>query len=229
MSIQTTITTILTGKALPYTRKGSFSGIAKSPRQQVAVTELGLVGDEQGDPRVHGGPEKAIHHYPFDHYAEWVQELGPVPLLQSPGAFGENFSSHGWTESTVCLGDCFRIGTATLQVSQGRMPCWKLNDRFGVKTLSLRMQQSGRTGWYYRVLEGGTLVSGDRLHLVERSHPEWSVARLASVLFTGAVDKEQIQECLQLPLTASWRRTLERRLDKGQVEDWSPRLQGPQG
>lgn len=228
MSIQTTITTILTGKAVPYTRKDSFSAISKSPRSEVAVTELGVVGDEQGDPRVHGGPDKAIHHYPFDHYAEWARELGPLALLQAPGAFGENFSTLGWTEETVCLGDCFRVGSVTLQVSQGRMPCWKLNDRFAVKDMSLRVQQSGRTGWYYRVLEAGTLVTGDRLELVERRYPAWSVARVASVLFTTEFDTEQVQQCLGLPLTASWRRTLERRLEKRQIEDWKPRLQGPQ-
>ncbi|AWM92533.1 MOSC domain-containing protein [Pseudomonas sp. 31-12] len=227
MSDHPTIKTILTGKAVPYTRRGSLSGILKSPCHQVAVTEMGLVGDEQGDPRVHGGPEKAIHHYPFDHYSAWVRELGPIALLQAPGAFGKNLSTLGWTEETVCLGDCFKVGTVTLQISQGRMPCWKLNDRLAVKDMSLRVQRSGRTGWYYRVLEGGTIVTGDRIALVERRYPAWTVARVASVLFSSGFSKEQIEECLGLPLTASWRRTLEKRLEKSQIEDWNPRLEGP--
>lgn len=227
MSDSTTITAILTGKAAPYTRKGSLSGILKTPRHEVSVTKMGLVGDEQGDRRVHGGPEKAIHHYPYDHYSAWARELGPLAVLQKPGAFGENLSTLGWTEDTVCLGDCFQVGTVTLQISQGRMPCWKLNDRFAVKDMSLRVQQSGRTGWYYRVLEGGTLVTGDRIELVERRYPAWSIARVASVLFSSDLNKEQIEECLSLPLTESWRRTLDKRLEKKQIEDWGPRLQGP--
>ncbi|MGH8383779.1 MOSC domain-containing protein [Pseudomonas sp.] len=221
--------TVLTGKAVPFTRPGTNSAIAKQPRSgELAVTELGLTGDEQGDLRVHGGKDKAIHHYPREHYALWSAELGEHPLLQAPGAFGENLSTYGWTEQTVCLGDRLRVGTALLEISQGRMPCWKLNDRFGVKDMSLRVQQSGRTGWYYRVLEEGVLAAGASFELLARPHPQWSVARLSAVLFDKRVDAEVIRQCLELPLVASWRRTLERRLEKTEVEDWSPRLQGAQ-
>lgn len=229
MSIQTTLNTVLTGKAVPYTRKGTVSGIAKLPREgSIVVTELGMVGDEQGDLRHHGGPDKAIHHYPFEHYATWAQELGEHPMLQSPGAFGENFSTVGWTEDSVCLGDCFRVGSVVVQVSQGRMPCWKLNDRFDVKNMSLQVQQSGRTGWYYRVLQPGTLTAGDEIELIERRYGEWSVGRIASVLFAQNVDVNLLRECLELPLTPSWQRTLEKRLEQKSVEDWKPRLEGPQ-
>ncbi|MNC44613.1 6-N-hydroxylaminopurine resistance protein [compost metagenome] len=90
------------------------------------------------------------------------------------------------------------------------MPCWKLSDRFAVTDMALRVQQSGRTGWYYRVLEPGVVKAGDRLQVVERAHGEWSLAR----------------ECLELPLVASWRRTLERRVEVREVEDWASRLEG---
>lgn len=218
---------LLTGRAEPFTRPGSRSGIAKVPRQEaLAVTTLGLAGDEQGDLRVHGGVEKAIHHYPREHYAAWLAELGEHPLLMQPGAFGENFSTTGWTEDDVCLGDLIRAGSALLQVSQGRMPCWKLSDRFGVANLALRVQQSGRTGWYYRVLQEGVVGVGDRLQVVERTHVDWSLNRLSAVLFDKRVEPELLRECLALPLVPSWRRTLERRLEKAEVEDWAPRLQG---
>jgi MOSC domain-containing protein YiiM len=219
--------TLLTGKAVPFSRPGSFSAIAKTPsRASLQVTELGLVDDEQGDLRIHGGVEKAIHHYPREHYAAWVAELGENPILEAPGAFGENFSTLGWTEQTVCLGDRVRVGSVLLEISQGRMPCWKLNDRFAVKDMSLRVQQTGRTGWYYRVIQPGTLAAGDRLELIERPCPQWSIARVSSVLFSSAIDADLIRECLTLPLAPSWRRTLERRLEKAQVEDWGPRLEG---
>ncbi|MFN3768176.1 MAG: MOSC domain-containing protein [Ectopseudomonas guguanensis] len=218
---------LLTGRAQPFTRPGSRSGIAKVPSQEaLAVTTLGLAGDEQGDLRVHGGVEKAIHHYPREHYAAWLAELGEHPLLMQPGAFGENFSTTGWTEDDVCLGDLIRAGSALLQVSQGRMPCWKLSDRFGVANLALRVQQSGRTGWYYRVLQEGVVGVGDPLQVVERIHPDWPLSRLSAVLFDKRVEPELLRECLALPLVPSWRRTLERRLEKAEVEDWAPRLQG---
>ncbi|QOD00817.1 MOSC domain-containing protein [Pseudomonas putida] len=219
--------TLLTGHAQDFTRPGSRSAIAKSPRrEELLISTLGVADDEQGDTRIHGGVDKAIHHYPREHYASWAIELGDHPLLTRAGAFGENFSTVGWTEQDVCLGDRMRAGTALLEVSQGRMPCWKLSDRFGINDLALRMQQSGRTGWYYRVLEEGTIAAGSSLQLVERTHAEWSLARLAEVLFDKQIDLRLLRECLALPLTPSWRRTLEKRLNQRQVEDWSPRLQG---
>ncbi|NMZ01512.1 MOSC domain-containing protein [Pseudomonas proteolytica] len=219
--------TLLTGRVQPFTRPGTQSAIDKQPQQgQLKVCTLGLHGDEQGDLRVHGGVEKAIHHYPLEHYARWADELGAHPLLTQPGAFGENFSTTGWSEHDVCLGDRIRVGTALLEVSQGRMPCWKLSDRFAVANLALRVQQSGRTGWYYRVLEEGVVSAGDSLQRVERPFAEWSLARLSAVLFDKQVETELLRECLALPLVPSWRRTLERRLEKGMTEDWGPRLQG---
>ncbi|MFB4392125.1 MULTISPECIES: MOSC domain-containing protein [unclassified Pseudomonas] len=218
---------LLTGVARPFTRPGSHSAIHKQPRQGPRkVTTLGIEGDEQGDLRVHGGIEKAIHHYPREHYAAWAEELGEHPLLAQPGAFGENFSSTGWHEADVCLGDRIRVGSALLEVSQGRLPCWKLNDRFAVAQMSLRVQHSGRTGWYYRVLEEGLVQAGERLELVERPFGEWSVARLSAVLFDKRLEPELLRECLALPLVPSWRKTLQRRLDQRELEDWTPRLEG---
>ncbi|MBA1205116.1 MOSC domain-containing protein [Pseudomonas capeferrum] len=220
---------LLTGRARPYTRAGTRSAIDKrsqtGPRK---VTLLGIEGDEQGDLRVHGGVEKAIHHYPHEHYGAWADELGEHGLLARPGAFGENFSTRGWSEADVCLGDRIRIGTALLEVSQGRLPCWKLDDRFGVERMALRMQQNGRTGWYYRVLEEGQVQVGDRLRLVERPHPDWSIARLSAVLFDKRLEAALLEECLALPLVPSWRKTLQRRLEQRQVEDWTSRLHGRQ-
>ncbi|PMY66423.1 MULTISPECIES: MOSC domain-containing protein [Pseudomonas] len=222
-----TLDALLTGRAVAYSRPGSMSAIAKAPRTgSLQVGPLGLLEDEQGDLRVHGGTEKAIHHYPREHYAAWAAELGPHALLEQPGAFGENFSSHGWTEQNVCLGDRVRVGSVLLEVSQGRMPCWKLNDRFAVKDMSLRVQQSGRTGWYYRVLEAGSLSAGDVLQQVERPFEQWPLSRLSAVLFSREVAVEEIRLCLELPLVPSWRRTLERRVEQAAVEDWGPRLLG---
>ena len=219
---------LLTGKAQPYTRPGSHSGIAKQPRtDKVWISPIGLEGDEQGDLRVHGGPDKAVHHYAFEHYALWRDELGALPLLEAPGAFGENISTRGLTEAEVCLGDRFTLGSALLEVSQGRQPCWKLNDRFGVADMARRVQSTGRSGWYYRVLRPGLAQAGDVLTLVERPHADWPLQRLADLLYQRVLSPALLEPALALPLVPSHRKLIERRMALGAVEDWSRRINGP--
>ena len=219
---------LLAGKVRAYTRPGTLSGIDKQPLAgEVHIGELGLLGDEQGDPRVHGGPDKAVHHYAFDHYARWRDELGPLPPLETPGAFGENISTRGLTEAEVCLGDRFILGSALLEISQGRQPCWKLNDRFGVADMARRVQATGRSGWYYRVLRPGLTLAGDALTLVERPHPDWSLQRINRLFYARTLDPAQLEPLLALPLVPSHRKLVERRLQQGAVEDWGKRIDGP--
>ncbi len=144
--------------------RGTMSAIRKS---QVSapwhITDAGLVRDEQADLVHHGGRDKAIHQYPRDHYASWIAELPSLGEHDfAPGAFGENLSIANITEADVCIGDVFRAGSAVLQISQGRQPCFKLNARFGEKRMAFLVQKTGRTGWYYRVLEAGTIGEGMR-------------------------------------------------------------------
>ncbi len=227
-SLTVRVDALLTGRAKPYSRPNSFSGIDKQPRTgSVYLGELGFDGDEQGDRRVHGGPDKAVHHYAFEHYARWRAELGPLPVLRRPGAFGENISTLGLDETRVCLGDRFNLGGAVLEVSQGRQPCWKLNERFGVEDMAPRVQTTGRTGWYYRVLSAGSVTVGDRIELTARPHPTWPLSRLSALLFGRELAPEMLEPALQLPLVASWRKVIERRLQQREIEDWSRRLDGP--
>lgn len=183
--METEILAILTGKARLF-RGDEMSAIAKRPvAEAVAVGAMGLAGDEQADRTVHGGVDKAIHHYPADHYDWWRGQLGDAPLLDAPGAFGENVSTLGLDEQTVCLGDRFRLGTALIEVSQARQPCWKLDHRFGVKGMMAKVVTSRRTGWYYRVLEPGMAQAGDALGLVDRPYPDWPLASLFALLVGG--------------------------------------------
>lgn len=219
---------LLVGQARPYTRPGSRSAIAKAPvHDALQVHALGLQGDEQGDLRVHGGPDKAIHHYPWDHYALWRGELPQCALLDAAGAFGENLSTQGWTEHTVCIGDIVQAGTATLEVSQGRQPCWKLNDRFRLPDMARRLQASGRTGWYYRVREPGELRCGDMLRIVARPHPAWPLSRLLQMLYQRMLDRPLLEEAATLPLPDSWLKLIHNRLRTASVECWDARLHGP--
>lgn len=218
---------VQTGRARPYTRPGSRSAIDKQRRSgPVRITAIGLEGDEQGDPRVHGGPGKAIHHYPLEHYAFW-RSLHDRPHLHDASAFGENFSTSGWTERDVCLGDVVAVGSAVLEVSQARQPCWKLNDRLGHPDVARVMQESGRTGWYYRVLTPGVVEEGDEMRVLHRPHHGWPLSRLLILLFDRVLDPRELMEALKLPLPDSWNKVFSRRLDNASLESWAPRLGGP--
>jgi MOSC domain-containing protein YiiM len=178
---------------------------------------------------VHGGPEKAVHHYPHDHYATWVDDVGENPRLEMPGAFGENISTTGLTEHNVAVGDRFRLGSALVEVSQGRQPCWKLNARFDITDMAIRVQKSGRSGWYYRVLEEGIVSEGDTMRLVERLSPEWTLHRVWHLLYVDMLNYEELALMAQIPhLADGWKRYAVRRLENRKVEDWSARLQGNQ-
>jgi MOSC domain-containing protein YiiM len=199
---------LLTGKVKPLAR-GESSAIAKVSRQgSLKIGYLGVEGDEQADPRFHGGPDKAIHHYPADHYAHWGAVAIDHPLLNGPGAFGENISTWGLTEDQVCIGDKFRVGTALLEISQGRQPCWKQAAWLEWPQLPALMVKERRSGWYYRVLEEGSAQEGDDLTLVERVLPEWSVRRVFGVLIAG--DHRSDPAALSVlasmePLYSGWR------------------------
>ena len=180
------ILAVLLGKVRPFRGDDAPSANGKLPvADAVAVGAMGLIGDEQADRTVHGGIDKAVHHYPADHYDWWRGQLGEVPLLDAPGAFGENISTAGLDEKNVFLGDRFRLGTALVEVTQARQPCWKLDHRFQAKGVMALVVKTRRTGWYYRVLEPGYVRAGDTLDLVDRPHPEWPLASLFALLIGG--------------------------------------------
>lgn len=184
------IDAVLTGKARAF-RGDEASAIAKTPiSEKLHVGFLGIDGDEQADLRVHGGVDKAVHHYPRDHYGWWVEALGGHALLNAPGAFGENISTEGLIESEACVGDRYRLGTALVEISQGRQPCWKLGHRFGIASVPATVVATRRSGWYYRVVEEGSVIAGDALKLVERPLPDWSVERVFHLLIGGGGKRE---------------------------------------
>jgi MOSC domain-containing protein YiiM len=221
------VTALYAGTIAPLGQKAAPSAIRKAPAPAPWRIEInGLVGDSHGDQSVHGGPEKALHHYPAEHYAAWSTDDPTLagPLGHKP-AFGENLSPTGLTENNVCLGDVFRLGPVKLQVSQGRQPCWKLNALFARDDLAQRVQKTGRTGWYYRVLETGDIRPGEVLQLVERPQPDWPLSRAIRLLFRRTLDRSELEGLASIPEVADgWRRLALRRLQTGAVEDWSARL-----
>ena len=124
--------------------------------------------------------------YLLEHYPYWQQVLGADEFPF--GSFGENFTTEGLLETEVCLGDIFEVGSALVQISQPRQPCWKIAPRWRMKDLALRVQDSGRTGWYFRVIREGTVQAGSRLMLVERPFPEWTVASANNIMHRRADD-----------------------------------------
>ena len=163
---------IFTGRVKLMLPDGEPSGIFKSAvdgPQHLGTN--GLEGDEQADLRYHGGPEKALHQYPAEHYALLAQEWPQCASLLGPGVLGENISTRGMTEHDVCIGDVFGIGEARIQLSQPRSPCWKIDRRLKVDGASRFVEAAGVTGWYYRVLDEGKVCAGDEIVLLERPNP----------------------------------------------------------
>jgi MOSC domain-containing protein YiiM len=181
------IESLLAGAVAPLTADGTLSAIAKSAvtgAQQIGP--LGLAGDAQADLAVHGGVDKALHHYPRDHYDFWIERLGAHSLFDAPGAFGENISTFGLTETEACIGDRYRLGSALVEIAQGRQPCWKQAHRLGHPGVVKIMVKSGRSGWYYRVIERGQACAGDTLTLLDRPCPDWTVARVTAMIVGGS-------------------------------------------
>lgn len=193
----------------------------------------GLEGDEQSDQRHHGGPDRALHYYPADHYPWWHNWQAALDLAAprtpwQPGAFGENLSGLGLTEVEACIGDVYRLGEALIQISQPRSPCFKLNQRFGYGQMSQVMQLNGRCGWLLRVLEEGTVAPQETMELVDRPYPALTVKRTADILFNQLRDEADLLLLLENPaLSPNWRQHAANWLEHGVVADWRRRLLGP--
>jgi MOSC domain-containing protein YiiM len=141
-----------------------LTSIFKEPVSgRVRVDRLNLDGDRQSDLTVHGGAHKAVYVYPAEHYPFWREQLGMPDL--APGAFGENFTTEGLLESAVRIGDRLRIGSAEFVVTQPRMPCFKLQIRFGRLDIVRRFLRSGRSGFYLAVTREGEVEKGDEIAL----------------------------------------------------------------
>jgi MOSC domain-containing protein YiiM len=176
---------VLVGRIARFGERGK-SAIAKQVVDgSVRLSFVGLEGDQQADKRHHGGRDKAVHHYPFDHYTRWRADAPDQVRLVAPGAFGENLSTQGLLEDAVCIGDRFRIGTALIEVSQGRKPCNTQARFLDWPTLPAMMVKERRSGWYARVIEEGIVAVGDAMTLLERPLPDWSVKRVFGLLIGG--------------------------------------------
>lgn len=202
------------------------SAIFKKERlEPLWLGKTAIDGDEVADKKVHGGPEKAVFAYPIQHYAYWKEDLQIETI--GMGAMGENIAVREMTEADVCIGDTYKFGEAVIQVSQPRRPCWKPARRFGVLDFALRIQNSGKTGWYFRVLEEGYVESGVELELIERPYPQWTIEACNEVMYVHTDNLQLTKELASCELLAeNWKHSLSRRL-QGETSPIAPRVYGP--
>ena len=179
-------------REVPWNNITISTGIYKKPvTGDVAVHKLNLDGDRQADLTVHGGPYKAVYAYPAEHYGFWRDEFPVMPLTW--GYFGENFTTTGLREDAVFIGDTYRIGSATFQVTQPRLPCYKLALRFGRDDIIKRFLVSRRTGFYLSVLEEGTVSAAAEIEVLERDSVQVTVCDIVTQ-FLGMPDKPEVLE-----------------------------------
>jgi MOSC domain-containing protein YiiM len=169
-----------------------------------------ITGDEQADLVHHGGSDKAVCVYSYEHYAHWEQFLDHA---LSYGAFGENLTMLGMTEQDVCIGNIYRIGEALVQVSQPRQPCYKLGHRHDREDLPLQVQQTGFTGFYFRVLEEGWIGNDPKISLEKLDPLKVSIANANQFMHKDKADLQGIRKVLAVEaLSHSWRETLGKRI-----------------
>lgn len=203
------------------------SAIDKQPLESaVEILHEGIHCDQQADRINHGGLERALLHYCADHYAWWREQFPQRAERFQPPGFGENLSSSGMNESSVHIGDIYRIGSCTIQVTQPRTPCWKLNVRFDIPEMARLVQENGRCGWFYRILEPGDIAVGDAIEVLERLPDSPSVAVTLQAVYHD-FDRERLQWLTQFkPLASNWRKKASDRLNGKRFSNSIKRLIG---
>ncbi|HEY2986456.1 MAG TPA: MOSC domain-containing protein [Candidatus Binatia bacterium] len=190
------------------------TGIFKTPiTGRVMLRTLNLDGDRQADLSVHGGPTKAVYAYPSEHYDYWKRELPEMALPW--GMFGENFTTAGLSESELNVGDKFRVGSAVVRVTEPRMPCYKLGIKFGRPDIVKRFLASGRTGFYFAVLEEGEVGAGDEIQLIEESRDNVKVSDITRLYTSEKHNVSLLRRAIEVEaLPESWRGYFRNRLEK---------------
>lgn len=190
------------------------TGIFKAPVSgRVGLRTLNLDGDRQSDLSVHGGRSKAVYAYPSEHYNHWRQEF---PEMELPwGMFGENFTTSALHEDELNIGDKFRVGSAIVMVTEPRMPCFKLGVKFGRSDIIRKFMVSGRTGFYFAVLQEGEVGAGDRIELIEKNEHDVRVSDVTRLYVREKQDAGLMRRVVQVEaLPEGWRNYFQNQLEK---------------
>lgn len=188
------------------------TGIRKQTAEEAFLTKDGFQRDGVGDLKNHGGLDRAVCVYPYEHYLLWENEFGNA---LPPSTFGENLTVTNMLEKDVCVGDVFRLGEAIIQVTQGRIPCSTITKRTKNPSFLKRMVETGFTGYLCRVLEEGVVRKDSKITLLE-SHPrKVSILYGNEIYFYKQKDIEGIKRLLAVEeLAEEWREPLMNRLNK---------------
>ena len=179
----------------------------------LAIRPLNLAGDQQADLTVHGGPDKAVYAYPAEHYEYWRKQLPDVSF--SWGVFGENLTTEGLSEDTLCIGDLVRAGSAILQVTQPRMPCYKLELRFNRDDMIKRFLVSGRSGFYFSVIEPGDARVGSPVEVLDRDTNNVTISDILRLYLGQTPDPELLRRMTNVTsLPENWKTQLQLRAQK---------------
>ncbi len=176
------------------------------------LNKFNLEGDRQGDPSVHGGFSKAIYAYPLEHYAYWREQLPNVEF--DPGMFGENFTTEGLLEECIHVGDIFKIGSAEVVITEPRLPCYKLQIRFGRKDIVKRFLQSNKVGFYFAVVKEGEVKTGDEFQLIKADEHQITIRDIVQLYKNHHYDSELLHKVIKLEaLPRDWKERFEKFLN----------------
>lgn len=190
-------------KEFEWNNKKEISSIGKSTVQAVELKKLGFVGDDVANHKFHGGPDRAVCLYPFEHYSYWEEIFQRKLILP---AFGENITATGMVEEQVCIGDIYKIGDTIVQVTQGRVPCITISHYNQENELLKKVVETTLTGYFFRVLEEGTINLDSDITLVEKHSKGISVSFATQILFHQKQDKASIEKILTVnELAEDWR------------------------
>ncbi|OLS34703.1 MOSC domain-containing protein [Bacillus sp. MRMR6] len=190
-------------KEYNWNNKKEVSAIGKSVVQAVELKKSGFVGDDVANHKFHGGPDRAVCLYPFEHYSYWEEIFQKKLILP---AFGENITATGMVEEQVCIGDIYKIGDTLVQVTQGRVPCATISKYNQEHQFLKKVVETTLTGYFFRVLEEGTIMLDSDITLVEKHPKEISVSFATQILFHQKQDKTSIEKILTVDVLAEdWR------------------------
>ena len=205
---------LYSGKSSIIGPKNSPTGIFKDHVDSVQVDSLGIIGDVQADKRFHGGPEKALHQYALRSYEKIIKRYPLLHKNAKPGAIGENITATNMNDQNVCIGDIYQIGGVKVQVSSPRIPCWKIDEKFNQPDLNKFVGQNQITGWYYRILESGSISLDDEVELTLRPNAFLTISLFMQIVRGEIKDNTVIKNAVRAAgLDPEWHRRLQKKYD----------------
>ena len=195
--------------------KTTTTSIFKDPVEgRVKLGALNIDGDEQSDLDAHGGVNRAAYVYSIENYRYWADQLGRDDFAKL-SQFGENLTVEGMADDEVCVGDTFGIGSAVVQITQPRVPCFKLGIRMEIPDFQTRFAEACRVGFYLRVVEQGEIGAGDAIEALAHDPECMTVAAMMRLLYFEPDNLADTRRALRITaLSPGWRGSFEDRLNK---------------